>query len=943
MPDWKHEIRRRLTDLNLEPAREAEIVEELSQHIEDRYADLLATGATPEEAARAALAELSESELLAPALRRVERSVTTPRVVLGNQRRGRKKLISDFWQDLQYGARMLLNKPGFALIAIVTLALGIGVNTALFTVFDAFVLKPLPLKDPDSITTIEGLTRDGKRNRLFSYLDYLDYRDRNTQFAGLAAWNKFSAPFGEPSSSADESPLLPDNFGFGQIVSGNYFSVLGAEMALGRGFVPEECSTPVTHPVMVLSYICWQQRFNSDPQIIGKIIKLAGLSFTIIGVAERGFVGTVPDSPQCWIPLMMRDQVAGAWNSKRWLTDRSADSFSLTGRLRPGVTREQAQAEMNVIAQELVQQYPDAHRKTQVSVGRGATFVQIEESLMLLVLPLLTAVGLILLIACANVANLLLARAASRQREIAVRLALGASRWRVIRQLLTESVLLSAVGGAAGLLLTRLTLSFLYPVVLAQLPIPRALVEQFALNLDPDYRIFAFALLVSLVAGVAAGLAPALQASRPDLNSALKDEGSTFGTQLSHSRVRNALVVTQIAVSLTLLIAAGLLVRNLQKVQTIDTGLLTTNVFTLQTSLQTLQKEPDRESELNRQLAARLRELPGVKAVSQAHRAPFTGGLRMSPVTLAGSLQPANRPLQASVTFVSADYFQTLGIRITRGRSFTDQEAQANAPVLLISKSTARRFWPDIHDLNEALGKQINVGFTAKRSEATAKAQPNSAQREVIGITHDTRQIWVWQRDETFLYLPLQALSDTNETRTAEYLIVSTESDPRLMIKAARSEAAALDPNLDVLPSRLEDSLAFQMSPFRAVALLSSVLGVLALLLASVGLYGVMSFVVAQRRREIGIRLALGAQSRDVISLFLRQGSKLIAIGVVLGLGGGAAISGLLASALTDISQFDPMSFFMVAAFLAVVALLACWVPARRATKVDPMVALRSE
>jgi macrolide transport system ATP-binding/permease protein len=627
MIDWKYEIRHRLAGLNIEATREAEIVDELAQHLEDRYAELLA-GATPEEATRTALAELSENELLARELRRVERPVTQEPVVLGTNRRGRGKLIADLWQDLRYGARMLLKKPGFALTAIVTLALGIGVNTALFTVFDAFVLKPLPLKDPDSITNIEGRNREGRQVRLFSYLDYLDYRDRNTVFAGLVALNKVGAPFGEPSAGVDESPLLPSNFGFGQIVSGNYFSVLGAEMALGRSFAPEECSTPGTHPVMVLSYICWEQRFNSDPQIIGKSIKLAGLPFTLIGVAERGFVGTVPDSPQFWIPLMMRDQVVGAWNSKRWLTDRSADSFSLTGRLKPGVTREQALAEMNVIADQLARQYPDPQRKTSVSVGRGATFVDIDESLMLLVAPLLTAVGLILLIACANVANLLLARAASRQREIAVRLALGASRWRVIRQLLTESVLLSALGGAAGWLLTIWTLSALYPVVLAQVPIPRALVEQFALNLDPDYRIFGFALLVSMLAGVAAGLAPALQASRPDLSSALKDEGSTFGAQLSNSRVRNALVVTQIAVSLTLLIAAGLLVRNLQRVRTIDTGLVTRNVFTLQTSLQTVQKEPGREIELNRQLGARLRALPGVKTVSQAHRAPLTGGLR---------------------------------------------------------------------------------------------------------------------------------------------------------------------------------------------------------------------------------------------------------------------------------------------------------------------------
>ena len=938
MPEWKQEIASRLTRLKLASTREAEIVEELSQHLEDRYSELLDGGSPPEDAYRTALAELNESEFLRRELHRVERSVEQEPMVPGGRRSHRA--IADLWQDLVYGARMLSMNPGFALIAIATLALGIGVNTALFTVFDAFVLKPLPLKDPDSITTIEGRTREGKRSRLFSYLDYLDYRDRNTLFAGLVAFNKFAVPFGEPSAAGDESRFVSDNLGFGQLVSENYFSVLGAEMALGRDFTAEECRTPGTHPVMILSHICWELRFTSDPQVIGKTVKMAGLPFTIVGVTARGFVGTIPDSPQFWIPIMMRDQVIGGWNSKRWLFERNADSFSLAGRLKPGVTRERAQAEMTVIADQLAQQYPEPQRKTFVSVGRGATFVQIDDSMVPLIAPLLTAVGLILLIACANVANLLLARAAARQREIALRLALGASRWRLMRQLLTESVLLSVCGGAAGLLLTIWAVRVLYPLVLAELPLPRALVEQVALNLDPDYRIFGFALLISVLAGVAAGLAPALQASRPDLSSALKDEGSAFGAHLSHTRVRNVLVVTQIAVSLTLLIAAGLLVRNLQKVQTIDTGLNTKNVLTLQTSLQTAQKEPGTESELNRQLAAHLRALPGVRSVSQAHRAPLTGGLRTAPVTVAGNAQLGDRPLLAGVIFVSADYFQTLSLRITRGRSFTDQEEQAKAPVVLISESTARRFWPAISDVREAVGKEIRVGLGSGVNRSTANGV--FTQFEVIGITNDTRQIWVWQPDEIFLYLPLEVLPDANE-RYAEYLIVSTENDPGPMIPAVREEAAAIDARLDVRAGRIEDSLTLQMAPFKAVAVLSGVLGGLALLLASVGLYGVMSFVVSQRRREIGIRMALGAQSRDVISLFLRQGAKLIAIGVALGLGGGLAISALLAAALIGISQFDPVAFCVVAIFLAAVALVACWIPARRATRVDPMVALRSE
>jgi putative ABC transport system permease protein len=758
------------------------------------------------------------------------------------------------WQDLRYGARTLLKKPGFTLIAVLTLALGIGVNTALFTVFDAFVLRPLPLKDPDSIVKVSGRMPDGGRTWLFSYLDYLDYRDRNHVVEGLVAWNKVAAALGEkPAGPVDDSFIIAGSheYIFGQIVSGNYFSVLGAEMALGRAFLPEEDRESGTHPVIVLSYGFWQRRFNADPNVVGKSIKLTGQPYTVVGVAAREFIGTEPDAPQFWVPLMMRDQINPGWNHNIWLTERNADSFALIGRLKPGVSRQQAQAEMNVIAEQLARSYPERNRKIGVSLLGGATFVELNKELTPLVAPLLVAVGLVLLMACANVANLLLARAATRGSEIAVRLALGASRWRVIRQLLTESVLLSALGGAAGLLMAAWTLDALYPLVMSRLPVPRAVIESFALNLDPDYRIFGFAVLASLISGVAAGLAPALQASRPNLTSALKDEGSTFGQHLSQSRLRNALVVIQVAVCLTLLIAAGLLVRNLQKVRTIDTGLETANVFTISAGLQTPQKDVVREAELRRQLAARLRGLPGVKAVSRI-------GIASTP------LGGAN-------------------------------ESGVNLP-----------------------------------------------QFEVIGVTRDTRSGWVWEKDETFIYAPLYA-APQSAGRSDEYILVRAEGDTRQAMAAVRGEAEAVDPNLSVRLRRASDSLAMQMAPFEALAQVAGALGMLALLVASVGLYGVMSFIVNQRTREIGVRVALGAQSADVIRLFLRQGMKLTVIGIVFGLLGAVAISRLLAVVLIDLSPFDPLAFGGVAAFLSIVALLACYLPARWATKVDPVVALRRE
>jgi predicted permease len=847
-----------------------------------------------------------------------------------------QRLEDEMIQDLRFGLRMLLKHKSFTLIAMFTLALGIGVNTTLFTVYDAFVLKPLPLKDPDSIVSVYGLNPETRRQPLFSYQDYLDYRDRNTVFAGLLAMNKFAAPFGEYSDTVAEPSLLPGNYGFGRIVSGNYFTVLGAQMALGRGFTPEEDRTPGTHPVLVLSYVCWERRFNSDPQIIGKTVRVSGLPFTIIGVAAKDFIGLEPDVPQFWVPLMMRDQVVGNWQRKVWLTERQANVLNLFGRLKPGVTREQAQAEMSIVAQQLAAAHPDPQRKTSVRISPHGTFVHLEPEARLLVAPMLTAVGLILLIACVNVTNMLLARAAGRQREIAVRLALGASRLRVVRQLLTESVMLAALGGALGLLLAAWAIRLIYPLLLARLPVPPAMIEGFALDLSPDYRVFGFALFISLLAGMAAGLAPALQSSRPNLSGALKDEGSTFGAQFSQSRMRNALVVTQIAVCLTLLIAAGLLTRNLQKLQSLDTGLVTQNVFTLRVSGEVEQKEPYRVNEFYRQLAARLRALPGVKNVSQAQSQPLDGAMNTTPITIAGHEAPGNRPLQANYNFVSADFFQTLGLRITRGRNFTPQEEQANAPALLISESTARRFWPN----ENPLGKHIGVGV-ATLSPNTGNTA-NFPRYEIIGLTNDTRQGHIWRRDETFLYLPLPPAPADAQSK-GEYLIVSATSDARAVMKAARQEATALDAQQMVWLRLVDDSLALQMIPFQSVALLAGALGALALLLAAIGLYGVMSFVVSQRTREIGIRMALGANARDVIRLFLRQGGKLIAIGVALGLAGGAAISSLLAVVLIDISQFDPLAFGVVAVCLTLIALMACYIPARRATKIDPMAALRHD
>jgi putative ABC transport system permease protein len=848
--------------------------------------------------------------------------------------------MQTLWQDLRYGVRTLRKKPGFTFVAVLTLALGIGVNAALFSVFDAFVLKPLPLKNPESLVSLEGVNARGERRRLFSYRDYLDYRDQTATLSDVVAWNKVRATLGEgPPPEGEDEFAEGYEYLFGQIVSGNYFAALGAEMSLGRALQPTDDQQPDKDPVVVLSYGFWQRRFQSDPAIVGKTINLQGQAFTVIGVTARDFMGTTPDVPSFWAPLMMRDkliQVHG-WAHKRWLTDRNSDVFTLLGRLKTGVTRAQAENEVQLIANRLAESYPAEERITKVKLESAGTFVTLDEDVMPLVIPLLLGFGLVLLIACANVANLLLARAAGRQREIGVRLAMGASRARIVRQLVSESVLLAMTGGVAGLLLAVWTLSALYPLVLSSVPLPEGLAAGFSLNLAPDWRVFSFTLLLAAVAGIGAGLAPALQASKPDLTRALKDEGSTLGPHLSQSRLRSALVVAQIAVCMALLVAAGLLVRNLQRVRTIDTGMNTKNVFSVAAGLKATPGEKQdaaRESDLRQALAERLRATPGVVSVTQAHEVPLSGGMGNTAVTLPG--QSGDYRLEARFNFVSPEYFETLSIPLTRGRRFTATEANASAPVVVISEATAGRYWPGEDPLGKHLG--IAAGAQQPESEARDRAAVNYRQYEVIGVVHDARSRWVWDQDETFLYVPLPPASPAGQ-----YLIVRTAGDPATVMNTVRAAAMTTDPLLRVSVRRLEETLALQMAPFRAIAWLSGVLGILALLLASVGLYGVMSFVVTQRTHEIGIRMALGAKGSDVVSLFLSQGLRLTAIGVACGLVAGALIARLLTAVLIDLSAFDPVTLGGVSAFLTAVALLAILVPARRATKVDPLVALRYE
>jgi macrolide transport system ATP-binding/permease protein len=838
-----------------------------------------------------------------------------------------RRLEDEMFQDLRFGARMLLKQPGFSAVVLMTLALGIGVNTALFSFFNAMVLKPLPLKDVDSIVRIKALTEMGGRSRRFSYPDYRDYSRRTRTMEGLALTTEGGATLGIEEQGVAQSE--GEEFGTVNIqrVSSNYFSLFGANMALGRGFLPEEEHTPGAHQVAVLSHYFWERAFKSDPQVIGKTIRLSGQPVVIVGVTAKEFIGQTLNRPACWLPLITSD-------------NRYASSFDFWGRMKPGVTTAQAQADMQALTDQLAAEYPGENRKATVLLKHAPGFhsgeMDEEVGQIFLILPI--SVTLVLLIACANIANLMLARAARRQKEIGARLALGATRLRIVRQLLTESLLLALIGGALGLLLAWWALKVLYPVLLSQLPLPSIFLASLAIDLEPDYRVFGYTLLLALLSGIAAGLAPALQASRPDLTMVLKGESSIF--RLSQSRLRNALIVMQLAFSLTLLVSAGLLVRNLQKLQNIDTGFETTRLFTLKVDFsdaRAQQTEP-----MRREIETRVRALPGVQSVGRTSRAPLSGQAARSAIALPGETDREHL-MRVSYYFVSPSHLETLGVPILSGRNFSEQEADSGARVAVVSALAARKIWPQFNDPGQALGQSfgIEAGEISPPASQPAERAVSTASfpvYQVIGVARDTITGAIFRPIDPLIYLPLSPGNPSGE-----FLLVRTRTEANRVMSTVRAEIAALYPDATLSLKTTGFWLDMQTTPFRIAANIALALGLAALALASIGLYGVISFVVAQRTREIGIRVALGAKPRDVLTLFLKQGMRLVGAGILLGLLCGAAVARLLSFVLVDLSPFDPMTFGGVSLCLTLVALLAMYLPARRATQVDPLAALRHE
>jgi len=809
-------------------------------------------------------------------------------------------------QELRQAARTLAKSPGFAAMAMLTLALGVGPNAALFAVYDALVLRPLPLPDADHVVSLYPASASGETRGVFSYPDYADLRDRNRVLEGLAAYadRRFQV-------SQTSNPALIEEV-HGMFVSGNYFAVLQIGMAMGRGPATSDARELKEDASVVLSYESWQRRYGSDPNIVGKTVRVNFVPCTVIGVAAAEFRGTSSDQTEVYVPIALQSQVAPG---EDLIHARDARWVQVIGRLKPGIGRERAQAELSTVMGQLAAPGAD---KSRIELTAGSLLTPPEKrDATLGGALLLAAVSLVLLVACANVANLLLARNSTRQKEFGVRLSLGSGRWRMVRQLLAESVVISAGGGALGLLLAF----WLAESLVGWIHPPGEMAAN--LNLSPDLRVFAFAFGVAVVSGVGCGLAPALRASRLDPATVLRGSGATGGDALGGTRLRGGLVAAQVALSAILLVTSGLLARALVKAQHTDPGFAINGVLAGKLDLSLHGYDAVRGAGYLSRLRSKVAAMPGVASVAFGEVAPLGQDFHEASVLVEGQEPPpgANVPI-VHYNKVTPGYFATLGIPLDGGREFaTEDLVPQAAPVAIVNEALARRFWPG----QNPLGKHLRIG----RKEAFA---------EVVGVTRDTRQVYLWSSSEPYLYLPARD-ADT----LGLHLFVRTAAGGAFPVARLLEESRALDPSVVLRVRPLEENLAFWIWPSQVGALVAALLGGLALLLASLGLYGVVSYVASRRTREIGVRMALGAQPSSVLSLVLNQGLRLVLAGLGIGLVIAAAATRILAQFLYGLSSLDWITFAATSALLAGVALAACWIPARRAARVDPIVALRYE
>ncbi len=889
---WMSEFVARVRGIFRSKRSEDELSAELREHLEMLVEEYRGRGMSEAEARRLAHVRLGGAEQIREA----------------HREQSGLPVVETLVQDLRYGFRQLARSPGFTVVAVLTIALGIGVNSGIFSILDALALQPIVVGGRQTVASVYPIFQ-GRRHRninnsanMFSYPEYKAYRDQNHVFTGFAGY----VPFVE-ATVGGERPLEI----YGSLATCNYFDVLNERPALGRGFVEADCAAAGASAVVVLSDDYWRNTLLADPAIVGKTISLNHSRFTIVGVAPPGFSGTEIAASAFWAPIEMQ---AALLPDREYLNDADLSWIAALGRVKEGVSLEQVRADLAVITSRVEVKNPGTMR---LAVQRAVLFFRPEERGLVLTVGavLLCAVGLVLLIACANIANLLLARAAGRRREIAVRLALGASRGRLIRQLLTESVLLALIGGALGTLISFATFDGLVRMVITHLP-PGT--PPFAFHLGPDTRVLAYSLALTILTGIAFGLAPALQSSRADVNTSLKEEsGDTSRRSARMGAIRNVLVSGQVAVCMILLLAAGLLLRGLYKAQTIDPGFEMKGLDDVTFRLRQQGYSEAQAAALHRQMKERLAALPGVDTVAEAVNIPL-GDEHFG----TGAKIPGGVEKQVLFNRVSPNFFAMFGIPIVRGRGFVDADVRTAPRVVVVTEAAARRFWPG----EDPLGKSLQL------------YGEGNALSEVVGVAKDTQVDRLGETNSNFLYVPTNLKEES-----ADLFIVHSTLGDAATLDEIRAALRGIDPELSFDVGRVEDNLDIFRTPSRIVVGVSGVLAGLALLLASIGVYGLVSFAVSRRIREIGIRMALGADGRDVMKLILRQALRPVLIGAVIGIVCCGGVSRIFSSLLFGVSPLDPVSFLLVPVFLILVAGAACYLPARRAMRVDPMVALRYE
>jgi predicted permease len=913
MRDFKKIVQERIASLRLDAAAEPGVTEELAQHLEDRYRDLLSGGATEEEAYRKATSELDD---MYPMEAGLERSRRMPKydVVPAGDISG-SNFIADCWRDLRYTCRTMRKNPLFVVFVVLTLALGIGANTTVFTVINTLLLNPLPVQDASGlagVATVEAKSTSKSGTALpVSYANLRDYQSKNQVFRSLAG---YTSPRIVTFDAGGVSQRL-----FGELVTGNYFPTLGITPSKGRFFLPEEDSTPGAHAVVVMNYATWQARFGASDDIVGKTLRLNNVVFTVIGVAPPGFIGVnAIFGPDLWIPAAMAQRLLpGEMHDA--LSERSKAVFQGVGRFNPGVSRAQAQANLATIASALAREYPQANE------GRTAAVRPIKDvifggdprtgrtPIVFGSVVLLVIVGIVLLIACSNVANLLLARAAARKQEIAVRLAMGASRGRLVRQLLSESVFLGTISGVVGLFIgyegSLLLWSFRPAEVSTNFIAPKL-----------DATVFVFALGLSLLTGFIFGIIPALRVSRTSVAETLKEEARTVGSSRRKITFANVLLVGQVAFSFVSLLTASLFLRSIERAYDIDPGFETRHLAIFMTNPGQAGYGKAQTKAFYKEVRERVSGLPGVESASWASNLPLWGRIASGLDVEGREQRSQSDTITTVINTVDLGYFRTTGIAIDRGREFTAMDQEGTVPVAIINEKLAHDYWPS----QDALGKHIQL-------------PGEKTMRQVIGVVKTANYSTLGEPPQLCVYAPLeQSYSD------AMVLYVRSKEDPRQILMPVQQEVRAIGSQVSVEDARTGRKIVDQalFTAKLGVALLS-VFGLLALGLASIGLYGIMAYSVNRRKREIGMRMALGAEQSKVLLLILKEGMSLVLAGVIIGFAAALILARLLARMLYGVSAGDPISIAGAACVLLAVALMACYLPARSASRLDPMAALR--